>query len=231
MGQIAMDTQKPPCFWSALQTFDYSSPSGPPSSRGEETGLTVDAAASAARPSAGHGGAPRGRRGSRVAAARARTPAPTSASREGKGSAPPQSCPQRFAAVQRLRATLRGGGRCRALTRRAWRGGLRSAPAPGPPAGRKMAAPSAADSHVPGRCRRAPPPALAQCATPRQAQPRAPGRYWDAAGPGRGQRRGGGAPKATSPRCPPLTRARGSGARSGGNLPGGDLHQVGLLGM
>lgn len=39
------------------------------------------------------------------------------------------------------------------------------------------------------------------------------------------------APKATSPSCPPPGRARGSDFPSRGNRPGGDLHQVVLLGM
>lgn len=39
------------------------------------------------------------------------------------------------------------------------------------------------------------------------------------------------APKATSPHCPPLGQARGSDSWSRGNHPGGDLHQVVLLGM
>lgn len=198
---------------------------------GKSRGLTVDAAASAARPSAGHGGAPRGRRGSRVAAARARTPAPTSASREGRGSAPPRSCPPRFAAVQRLRATLRGGGRCRALTAEGVAGRTALGSRPGP-AGR--AEDGCPERRGQSRARALPPRAPSRAGPVRDpAAGAAPGacppRGCRAARPGTGA--GGRCAEGHLSPLLPLTRARGSGARSGGNLLGGDLHQVGLLGM
>ncbi|XP_049502620.1 translation initiation factor IF-2 [Panthera uncia] len=79
-----------------------------------------------------------------------------------------------------------------------------------------MAAPSAADSHVPRRCRRrrAPPPALAQGPTPRQARSRTPVRHGGAARAGRGRR----APR----RRPPLRVARLSPGRGGRALGAGE---------
>lgn len=140
--------------------------------------------------------------------------------------------PRSPAARLRLReptAELRGRGRARAQAGRAWRGGRR----PLAPAVRRPEH-GCPQRRGQSRAQALPPPPRAPSRAGPGADPAA-GAAPDACPP-RGCREGrprteGPAPQAPSPRRPPLTRARGSGSRSRGNLPGGDLRQVGLLGM
>lgn len=122
--------------------------------------------------------------------------------------------------MQDSRTPRRGGGRCRKEARprhpepdwRAWRGRTAFAPVPaapgsvpsarGPMARRKMAARSAADSHVSRRARRAPPPPLAKSPTPRGGRPWATSRP-PRCGAGRPRRAGVGAGRSALPAVHP----------------------------